>query len=976
MDQDRMRLDGTMEDADVSSNDHLTNELSSMTNADKWGKSQSGEIKAPALFVIEPGRGVALSRGSCYCINAAVLCARPGRHIWHDQDCYFVDRLETAYYAPDARWTPAGDPCTECRCLENQTYTCAPKRCAKTFLCPPGQQPRNRRGECCPSYCGNSSVTDLAEKADSPAKPLSSWTASNPIPLRPPSVIQSKTEPSTPVQSTEHQQIHKLSLKPERFPNEDLSPSGPRLRPGCRPWDDTEVHPTNRFPPGSRLVLTRPCRSLLCICARDNRWLCTDHCPPCIRTFESFENLQEIPQPPPPEGCCPECKCQQTSDKTGQVLSKNEFQNKKTGSDGSLYHFYDSGMTIYGSNGDRNRPAAPFASDHGPGYPGSYRVPFRPEFVERYENATHEHIKRTLKLYVLIAGLVLFCIFGFPMILFFSWQLIRRRRKRDRREYRLRLQRKRQKLAEIASSVGKRPGYLINTNTITHSLTSDSPQTSYSQKNDTTPTYESSKEQQSQSTEGPIGEYEEHAERGDTMRTTTFETNETELSVINPPTQAAVHKLPQSVPMTPTTTEYANSYVKHNCKAGPSPTSNGRPRRVRSALKPSPISVGLVHRPSSSSTPYFPEAYHVKIESPKFESGRSQTTVRRTQSSVSNKDRYGKPNARIALNRASTWLGSTRPASSMIGCFSRNSFRRTDQNEPSSGNRSIKLARLRRSNDLANGSSTSSSSTMSEQADIFFGNDSPLFSYPSPPDSAARLPNSTGQDYAPSPYIAPERVSVPRELPMPSPTRTQHHFIHLNRPAVNIRPQAINTSQTNGYEVKDAIYHESTISKTDPEIDPTVSMCDSQTPLLAIHRTDLTETNSTTTLAAALTPDLSQMTSDVSARSDHAFGPATNLVQFTEMTEQVPVEQDRERSDHACETNERTIVIDTGKPRPRSQQPEQPTTTRIKWDKNVDDKNVETTFTWPRSTKQTTAEPVTTTPLSPSNSLNSQPPCL
>lgn len=82
-----------------------------------------------------------------------------GRHIWHDQDCYFVDRLETAYYAPDARWTPAGDPCTECRCLENQTYTCAPKRCARTFLCPPGQRPRSRRGECCPSYCGSPSAS-------------------------------------------------------------------------------------------------------------------------------------------------------------------------------------------------------------------------------------------------------------------------------------------------------------------------------------------------------------------------------------------------------------------------------------------------------------------------------------------------------------------------------------------------------------------------------------------------------------------------------------------------------------------------------------------------------------------------------------------------------------------------------------------------------------------------------------------------
>ncbi|VDP87766.1 unnamed protein product [Echinostoma caproni] len=154
MDRSRLRLDGTMEDTDESAPTHIGQDGSQGAESEMWGQPSPGGTTPPSLLKIGPGLGVALPQGRCYCVNATVLCARPGRHIWHDQDCYFVDRLETAYYAPDARWTPAGDPCTECRCLQNQTYTCAPKRCARTFLCPKGQQPRTRRGECCPSYCG------------------------------------------------------------------------------------------------------------------------------------------------------------------------------------------------------------------------------------------------------------------------------------------------------------------------------------------------------------------------------------------------------------------------------------------------------------------------------------------------------------------------------------------------------------------------------------------------------------------------------------------------------------------------------------------------------------------------------------------------------------------------------------------------------------------------------------------------------
>lgn len=570
---------------------------------------------------------------------------------------------------------------------------------------------------------------------------------------------------------------------------------------------------------------------------------------------------------------------------------------------------------------------------------------------------------------------MLFCLFGFPLILFFTWQLIRRRRKRERREYRSRLQRKRQKLAVIASSVGKRPGYSAGANTITRSLTSESPQTSYSQRNDTTPTSSSSKEHQYQSAAGSIGGHEKHAEHGDTMRTT-FETNETDLSAINAPTYAVVHKLPQSVPATPNPNPTHHSYVEYNYAPTASPTTNSRPRRVRSVLKPSPIPVTLDHRPSSS-TLHFPEGNHVKIESPKFDSSQPRMSVRRTQSSVSNKDGSGRPKTRMVLNRASTWLGSTRPASPVIGCFSRNSFRRKDQTEPSPGNRSIKLTRLRKSNDLTSGSSTSSSSTMSEQADVFFGSDSPTFSYPSPPDSAARPLNSTHQDYAPSPYIAPDRVSIPRDVPIPSPTRT-HHFIHLNRPLSNTRSQAVNTNQTNGYEIRNNLHHGSIISKTDAETDPAVSMCDSQTPLLAVHRNDLMDASSTAPVTAATIPDLSRLSiisSDMSTRSGHAFEPVTSRVQFTGAAEQAPVEKEYEGSNNVRERKERVIVIDMSKPRPKSQQSEQQTLAGIEWDEEVADKTAEITLTWPRSTRQTTAEPVIVTPLSPSNSVTSQPSC-
>lgn len=94
----------------------------------------------------------------------------------------------------------------------------------------------------------------------------------------------------------------------ETIPQKPSSSLTPR-NTGCSSLIDNEniIQYPDVFPFGSRLLLFRTCRSLLCICAKDNRWVCTDHCPPCEQSVESIENLRHILLPPR-DKCCERCK--------------------------------------------------------------------------------------------------------------------------------------------------------------------------------------------------------------------------------------------------------------------------------------------------------------------------------------------------------------------------------------------------------------------------------------------------------------------------------------------------------------------------------------------------------------------------------------------------------------------------------------------------------------------------------------------
>ncbi|VEL15112.1 unnamed protein product [Protopolystoma xenopodis] len=100
-----------------------------------------------------------------------------GRAIWHEGDCFYASGLRRtgrlphssqksgtlaateivgvpgAFYAPGSRWVEVNDACTECVCLGNRSYTCAPRLCTRLFLCPSGLVPTALAGDCCPSLC-------------------------------------------------------------------------------------------------------------------------------------------------------------------------------------------------------------------------------------------------------------------------------------------------------------------------------------------------------------------------------------------------------------------------------------------------------------------------------------------------------------------------------------------------------------------------------------------------------------------------------------------------------------------------------------------------------------------------------------------------------------------------------------------------------------------------------------------------------
>ncbi|CAH8448046.1 unnamed protein product [Schistosoma curassoni] len=324
------------------------------------------------IITIQPGQQIVLEQGHCFCLNASIYCPRPGRLIWHEDDCFYMDGQEITYHAVGTRWIPSFDHCTECICEINRTYRCKRQSCQQLFLCPPEQIPMASEDECCPSYCALPSQKNR-EKPNSFKQD-----------------IQKNDELNTDSVKQQNKMIQ--ILMNETIPQKPSSSLTPR-NTGCSSLIDNEniIQYPDVFPFGSRLLLFRTCRSLLCICAKDNRWVCTDHCPPCEQSVESIENLRHILLPPR-DKCCERCNEKTNTIHITKQLSQNELKSQE--------------KIFIQANNQTN-----------PHYLNN----------EQANISTEMRLKLTLKMYILIFSIILICIFGLPISILIGCYLMKSR---------------------------------------------------------------------------------------------------------------------------------------------------------------------------------------------------------------------------------------------------------------------------------------------------------------------------------------------------------------------------------------------------------------------------------------------------------------------------------------------------------------------------------------------------------------------
>ncbi|KAH8853671.1 von Willebrand factor type C [Schistosoma japonicum] len=329
------------------------------------------------LITIQPGQQIVLEQGHCFCLNASIYCPRPGRLIWHEDDCFYMNEHEISYHSIGTRWIPNGDHCTECICEINRTYRCKRQSCQQLFLCPPEQIPMTSEDECCPSYCGLPSQKNQEKSSNSNQ------------------FIQKNNELNIGSSKSGNRVVDKLVS--ETLPQKPSSLSS--LNTGCSSMIDNEniIQYPNVFPSGSRLLLIRPCRSLLCICASDNRWVCTDHCPPCEQSMESIENLRQVLLPPK-DKCCELCneKAKATTVQVNNQINQNEFKSQQefiTQTRNQTNSYYSNNEQIH----------------------------------KDYISTEIKQLKLTLKMYILIFSIILICTFGLPICILIGCYLMKTR---------------------------------------------------------------------------------------------------------------------------------------------------------------------------------------------------------------------------------------------------------------------------------------------------------------------------------------------------------------------------------------------------------------------------------------------------------------------------------------------------------------------------------------------------------------------
>ncbi|TGZ34272.1 hypothetical protein CRM22_011411 [Opisthorchis felineus] len=762
-----------------------------------WDSPLEDRSRTLKEVTIPPGSEVALLEGYCFCLNSTIFCSRQGRNIWHDEDCYFSDGTEETYYPPEAQWIPHGDPCTECRCLHNRTYTCAPKKCTNLFLCPSGQKPIAEAGECCPSTCGFRTKSGDAETALT-QPPIQRKDHLNTKPTSigqppPESVLQTKASP-----------VDKLRRITE---GAEINAPHAASTGGCPALDGADTRQMAPFPPGSRLMLTRPCRSLLCVCAHDHRWLCTDHCQPCIRTFDSIEKMDQMPQPPPGR-CCPPCNPVGSGSLTGWSHNTQINLDTTSAAAAKIKENYE--------NSPYNSFLAPSIS-----VPGMDTSFFIGRTAGRQQSVTNEQIKRTLKIYVLVASSIMLCILGFPMVLFITWFVISRRRRQRRRlrQYQARLKRRKQLHSGLNPAIiPQLKSTLHRTKTKSKYVFPDSsasPQTSSS--HSMSPLHPQASRILSysckstlQDTENSMQTSEEESganKAGDDKKCVVTESTKREDFDIPPSGTASMGT--KSVPSSPI-------------------LFTGKPRRVKSALKSTKTFADTCSGESKRAVVPIKSTYyqtidcglfapHLAVNNAKIADSDNKSSVRRTASNILTRVPVA-TNRQVKLTRASTWLTGARTTSPQLNCLPLlpSKLRDTQQFSGHSLGTDVSLDRRRES-------------SSPDESDPANGNSTAHRRIPRAPTGTRTEPIKTELQTDIQPNIVRIFANCSKNMSedqQPDQRLVKHHFAHAHRPtSIATRPSV----RTSGFErAPPQIQQEEPVS---PETDNT-SITDSQTPVM------------------------------------------------------------------------------------------------------------------------------------------------
>ncbi|KER25176.1 hypothetical protein T265_07336 [Opisthorchis viverrini] len=439
----------------------------------------------------------------------------------------------------------------------------------------------------------------------------------------------------------------------------------------------------------------------------------------------------------------------------------------------------------------------------------------------RQQSVTNEQLKRTLKIYVLVASSIMLCILGFPMALFIAWFIISRRRRRRRRlrQYEARLKRRKQLHSGLNPAIIPQLKSKIHRNKTESRYvfpdSSASPQTSSSPPMSPVDLQASrilsySCKSTLQDTEDSMQTSEEDIganKAGDDEKCVVTESTKKEEFDIPPIGTPSMGT--KSVPSSPI-------------------LFTGKPRRVKSALKSTKTLADTCSGESKRAVVPIQNTHYQTIDcglfappltvnNAKIADSDNKSTVRRTASNILTRVPVA-THRQVKLTRASTWLTGARTASLQLNCLPLlpSKLRDTQQLTGHSLGTDASLDKRRKSSSLDESDSAIEHSTAHGWS-------------PKAPSEIRTEPIKTELQTDTQPNTIRTFANCSKNMSeeqQPDQRLVKHHFAQAHRPTSIATRPAVRTS---GFGRAPAqIQQEEPVS---PETDNT-SITDSQTPVM------------------------------------------------------------------------------------------------------------------------------------------------